>query len=285
AVVTLDLKLKTFGKKDIKCIFVGYVEHSNAFRFNVIEPNESISINSIIKSRNVVFDENRFSSVLRSSQRSLINGSEDTGGSVVCKEVTEEVTKEVLVQQPKPELRKSKMNRTPKNFRHEFQLSLIEGTRDEVFDQHSYCFNVEDDPKTFDEAIKFSMKDMGEDDVILGIRIKHESNGISISQSYYIEKVVKKFNYFDYTPVSTPMDTILEGYTNASWISNTKENSLTSGWVFLLGVALAAAGKEAEWLRNLILKITQARLLGCVGGATAQDPLICKASIFGSLMY
>ncbi|GKC96780.1 zinc finger, CCHC-type containing protein [Tanacetum coccineum] len=35
---------------------------------------------------------------------------------------------------------------------------------------------------------KFSMKDMGDADVILGIRIKHESNEISISQSYYIEK-------------------------------------------------------------------------------------------------
>ncbi|GJW03735.1 zinc finger, CCHC-type containing protein [Tanacetum coccineum] len=54
---------------------------------------------------------------------------------------------------------------------------------------------------------RFSMKDMGEANVILSIRIKHESNGIAISQSYYIEKVLKKFNYFDCTPVSTPMDT------------------------------------------------------------------------------
>ncbi|GKF51931.1 hypothetical protein Tco_0148398, partial [Tanacetum coccineum] len=38
-----------------------------------------------------------------------------------------------------------------------FQMELktsLKGTRDEVSDQHSYCFNVEDDPKTFDEAIK-----------------------------------------------------------------------------------------------------------------------------------
>ncbi|GJZ24137.1 zinc finger, CCHC-type containing protein [Tanacetum coccineum] len=131
---------------------------------------------------------------------------------------------------------------------------------------------------------RFFMKDMGEADVILGIRIKHESNGIAISQSHYIEKVLKKFNYFDCTPVSTPMDTseklmpnndqvasqleysrvigclmyamtctrpdiafvmgklsrytsnpVLEGYTDASWISNTEDNSSTSGWVFLLG--------------------------------------------------
>ncbi|GKC93774.1 hypothetical protein Tco_1159216 [Tanacetum coccineum] len=29
-----------------------------------------------------------------------------------------------------------------------------EGTRNKVFDQHSYCFNVKDDPKTFDEEMK-----------------------------------------------------------------------------------------------------------------------------------
>nr|GEV75589.1 zinc finger, CCHC-type [Tanacetum cinerariifolium] len=56
-------------------------------------------------------------------------------------------------------------------------------------------------------SLKFSMKDMGDADVILGIRIKHESNGIAIFQSHYIEKVLKKFNYFECTLVSTLMDT------------------------------------------------------------------------------
>ncbi|GJU83884.1 zinc finger, CCHC-type containing protein [Tanacetum coccineum] len=176
----------------------------------------------------------------------------------------------------------------------------------------------------------FSMKDMREAVVILGIRIKHRSNGIAISQSHYIEKVLKKLNYFDCTLVSTPMDTseklmpnngqtvsqleysrvigylmydmtctrpdiafvvrklskytsnpdtqhwqaiqqvlkylkksmdyrltytgypsVLKDYTDASWISNTEDNSYTSGWVFLL-----AAGKEAEWLKNLLLEIS-----------------------------
>ncbi|GJR00962.1 hypothetical protein Tco_0523946 [Tanacetum coccineum] len=204
-------------------------------------------------------------------------------------------------------LKKSKRNRTSKNFGHEIQLYLIEGTRDEVSDQHSYCFNVEDDSKTFDEAMnssgykwifkrklkvdgtiesfktrlviqgfkqkskiatlilisrwhvdltneflssRFSIKDMGEADVILGIRIKHESNGIAISQSHYIEKgdwllnvchdlykepgiafVVGKLRRLTYTGYPS----VLEGYTYASWISNTGDNSSTSGWVFLLG--------------------------------------------------
>ena len=52
---------------------------------------------------------------------------------------------------------------------------------------------------------QFSMKDMGEAEVILGIRIKREHQGISISQSHYIDKILKKFNCFDCSPVSTPV--------------------------------------------------------------------------------
>ncbi|GJR57530.1 zinc finger, CCHC-type containing protein [Tanacetum coccineum] len=112
AVVRLpDQKLKTLGERGIKCIFVGYVP--------------------------------------RPSQRYLVKGTEDSGGSVVSEKVTEDV-----VLQHEPELRKSKRHGTPKDFGPEFQLYLIEGTRDEVSDQHSYCFNIEDDPKNFDEAMK-----------------------------------------------------------------------------------------------------------------------------------
>ncbi|GKB78234.1 zinc finger, CCHC-type containing protein [Tanacetum coccineum] len=84
---------------------------------------------------------------------------------------------------------------------------------------------------------RFSIKDMGEADVILGIRIKHESNGIKILQSHYIENVLKKFNYFDCTPASK------------------KETCITGSTIESKFMALAAVGKEAEWLRNLILEI------------------------------
>ncbi|GKA17046.1 zinc finger, CCHC-type containing protein [Tanacetum coccineum] len=52
------------------------------------------------------------------------------------------------------------------------------------------------------------MKDMGEAEVILGIKIKHENKGIVITQSHYIEKILKKFNCEDSSPVSTPMDPV-----------------------------------------------------------------------------
>nr|GEW84875.1 zinc finger, CCHC-type [Tanacetum cinerariifolium] len=60
-----DPKRKTLGEKGIDCIFVGYAEHSKAYRFYVIEPNDSVSINSIIESRDAIFDENRFSLIPR----------------------------------------------------------------------------------------------------------------------------------------------------------------------------------------------------------------------------
>ncbi|GJT02487.1 zinc finger, CCHC-type containing protein [Tanacetum coccineum] len=178
---------------------------------------------------------------------------------------------------------------------------------------------------------RFSIKDMGEADVILGIRIKHEmstpmyiseklmpNNGQVVSQLKYsrvigyliyamtrtkpdIAFVVGKWSRYtsnpgtqhwqaiqwvlkylkktmDYNLTYTGYPSVLEGYTDGSWINNIEDNSSTSGWVFLLSrgaiswaskkqtcitaltmesefVALAAAGREAECLRNLILGI------------------------------
>ncbi|GJS71856.1 hypothetical protein Tco_0704697, partial [Tanacetum coccineum] len=111
-----DPKLKPLGERGIECIFVGYAKHSKAFMYYVIEPNDSVAINSIIESRDTIFDENRFSSVPR-PRLSIPKGTEDIGGSAVPEVVTDEV-----VQQPESELRKSNGNRTPKDFRHKFQL-------------------------------------------------------------------------------------------------------------------------------------------------------------------
>ncbi|GJT78426.1 hypothetical protein Tco_1045151 [Tanacetum coccineum] len=114
----------------------------------VIEPNEFVSVNSMIESRDAIFDENRFSFVPIPSQWSLINGIDDIGDL----DVLENIFEKVVVQKLK--LRRSKRNRTPKSFGPEFQLYLIEGTRNEVSQQHSYFFNAEDDPKTSNDEMK-----------------------------------------------------------------------------------------------------------------------------------
>ena len=55
----------------------------------------------------------------------------------------------------------------------------------------------------------FDMKDLGEANVILGIKIIRNSEGITLSQSHYVEKVLKKFNHFDCDLMRTPYDPII----------------------------------------------------------------------------
>ncbi|KAL0378951.1 UNVERIFIED_CONTAM: Retrovirus-related Pol polyprotein from transposon TNT 1-94 [Sesamum radiatum] len=198
------------------------------------------------------------------------------------------------------------------------------------------------------------MKDLGEADVILGVKIRKTENGFSLCQSHYIEKILRKFNCYDELPVRTPYDpsiclkknhgdsvsqaeyakiigsvmflmnytrpdiayavsrlsrythnpnnehwsalhrllrylkgtmnlclhfnkfpAVLEGFSDANWVTDNDEVSSTSGYVFTLGggaiswksskqtciarstmesefIALELAGQEAEWLRTLV---------------------------------
>ncbi|GKD40493.1 zinc finger, CCHC-type containing protein [Tanacetum coccineum] len=304
-----DPKRKTLGEKDIDCIFVGYAEHSKAYRFYVIEPNEFVSINSIIESRDSIFDENYFSSIPRpkdiipnvvESQKDdhsddvPIEGSRDQVGSQYsyCYSIEEDPRtydeamqsrdaafwKEaiddeigfimenntwVLSDLPpgcKPLCfkwifkRKMKVDGTIDKFKARL---VIQGFRQreginyfdtyapvarittirlllDLADIHNLMIHQMDVKKTFlngdlDEEVymkqpegfvmpvdktknflssRFSMKDMGEADVILGIKIKRENKGIVITQSRYIEKLLKKFNHEDCSPVSTLMDQV-----------------------------------------------------------------------------
>jgi len=50
------------------------------------------------------------------------------------------------------------------------------------------------------------MKDLGEADVILGIKIMRDGNHIGLSQSHYIEKVLQKFSRLDCNLFSIPFD-------------------------------------------------------------------------------
>ncbi|RVW28531.1 Retrovirus-related Pol polyprotein from transposon TNT 1-94 [Vitis vinifera] len=140
----------------------------------------------------------------------------------------------------------------------------------------------------------FKMKDLGEVDTILGIKVKRNSGGYTLNQTHYIEKVVSKFSHLKIKDANTPFDSsiklekndgrsvaqleyasaigslmyaaqctradisfvvskfpaILEGYSDASWISSVGDNLSTTEFI-----ALAATGKEAEWLRDLMMDI------------------------------
>ena len=53
---------------------------------------------------------------------------------------------------------------------------------------------------------KFEMKDLGEIEVILEIKITRTPNELKLSQEHYVEKILRKFEHFDCKPVSTLYD-------------------------------------------------------------------------------
>ncbi|GJS18800.1 zinc finger, CCHC-type containing protein [Tanacetum coccineum] len=181
-----DPKLKTLGEKGIKCIFVGYAKHSKAFRI----PNGTEDIGgSLFLERSLKrlqtswlqIDFQKKTKVARINTIRLLIAMASIHNLIIhhmdvkTAFLNGELDEEVYMNQP--------------------QGFIIPGNENKV-----------DLTKEFLSS-RFSMKDMGEADVILGIRIKHENNGITIYQSHYIEKVLKKFSYLDCTPVSTPIDT------------------------------------------------------------------------------
>ncbi|GJZ01526.1 zinc finger, CCHC-type containing protein [Tanacetum coccineum] len=132
-ILAFDMDTKKWNKK----YFVTFIDDASRFCYVYL-----------LHSKDEALDKFKvFKTEVELQQGSLIKRFMTDRG-VVPEEVTE------VVQQPEPELRKSKRNRTPKNFGPEFQLYLIEATREKVSGQHSYCFNIEDDPKTFNEAMK-----------------------------------------------------------------------------------------------------------------------------------
>ncbi|XP_071740479.1 secreted RxLR effector protein 161-like [Rutidosis leptorrhynchoides] len=78
---------------------------------------------------------------------------------------------------------------------------------------------------------KLLMKDMGVTDVILGIRIKRDSKCITITQSHYIEKILKKFNCENCSSVSTPIDPNLKLLPNSSKAVKQHEYSQAIGYL------------------------------------------------------
>nr|KAJ0192234.1 hypothetical protein LSAT_V11C800428450 [Lactuca sativa] len=113
AIVRLtEPKRKTLGEKGIDCIFIGYVEHFKAYRFYVLESIDFVSVNTVIVSRDAIFDEERFTSIPR----------------------------------PRDMIHQSSSKSTT-------QAEDVSGTRNETIYQHQYCFNIEEDLKTFSEAM------------------------------------------------------------------------------------------------------------------------------------
>ncbi|GKB72644.1 zinc finger, CCHC-type containing protein [Tanacetum coccineum] len=290
------------------------VRNKLAFRFFVIEPNDSVLINSIIESRDANFDENRFSSVPRPSKRSLVNETEDIGCSVVPEEVNEEddlkIFDEAMKSQDvafwKEEINNEmdfimvKVDGTIEKFKARL---VIQGFKQKLgidyFDTYAPVARISTirlliamtsihnliihqmDVKTaflngdLDEEVymnqpqgfimpgnenkvdltkeflssRFSMKDTGEIDVVSQLEYSRV-----IGCLMYAMTCTRPDIAFVVGKLSSPIDwyiLVILQY----WKASEKQTCITGSTTKSEFVALAAVGKEAERLKNLLLKI------------------------------
>ncbi|KAK4381651.1 Retrovirus-related Pol polyprotein from transposon TNT 1-94 [Sesamum angolense] len=63
------------------------------------------------------------------------------------------------------------------------------------------------------------MKDIGEADVILGIKLIRSTDGIAISQSHYVEKIIEKFGYQNSRIAKMLYDSSITLFKNESGVS------------------------------------------------------------------
>ena len=57
--------------------------------------------------------------------------------------------------------------------------------------------------------LNFDMKDLAPADMILGMTIFRTPDGVSLSLSYSIERMLHKFNFYNSKSISTPYDSLL----------------------------------------------------------------------------
>jgi len=130
-------KKRKLGERGIECIFIGYAEYSKAYRFMVIEPNESITVNTVIESRDAIFDETRFSSIPKPNSpipTTMTPNDNQRHGDIV-------------------EVRRSKRIRKEKFSGPDFFFYLIEGTGDSIENEITYVYSIDLDPISFKEAM------------------------------------------------------------------------------------------------------------------------------------
>jgi len=149
AIVKLpEPKRKKLGARGIECIFLGYALHSKAYRFMVIEPNDSVQVNTVIESRDAVFYENRFTTVPRNQSDSQVDPTPLESSQNEDHSYQNDKPSEPVIQ------RMSKRARVEKSFGPDFVVYLIEGTRESFCTKTMISLAMESDPLTYKEAMK-----------------------------------------------------------------------------------------------------------------------------------
>ena len=76
----------------------------------------------------------------------------------------------------------------------------------------------------------FDMKDLGEANFILDMKITKKLDGIFLDQSHHVEKILRKYNFHDHKSVATPFDSSVHLFpVNYDEIFNQKDYASING--------------------------------------------------------
>ncbi|KAL0328062.1 UNVERIFIED_CONTAM: hypothetical protein Scaly_2238800 [Sesamum calycinum] len=130
-----------------------------------------------------------------------------------------------LTHEESDESRRSKRARIVKDFGSDFITYNIE---DDPMDVKTAVLYAELDEKIYTDQLEgfvahgSERKYMGEADVILGIKLIRSTDGIAISQSHYVEKIIEKFGYQNSRIAKTPYDSSVALFENESGVAVTQ---------------------------------------------------------------
>ncbi|XP_076914548.1 uncharacterized protein LOC143573594 [Bidens hawaiensis] len=206
-------KALTIGPKTVDCIFIGYAHHSNVHRFIVHESkNPNVHEGTIVEWRTADFFENVFP-CLRQTHPTSLKSVDEASTSRAFDDMVHD--RHEQPEENEGELRGCKRPRIEKSFGSDFMSYMVEETPGGYVILYLYVDdmliigsndNIIRSTKDMLKA-RFDMKDLGLADVILGVQITRNQNGLVLSQSHYVEKILEKFNKDDTRVASTPIDT------------------------------------------------------------------------------
>ncbi|KAK4387189.1 Retrovirus-related Pol polyprotein from transposon TNT 1-94 [Sesamum angolense] len=274
-----EFKNSNIGPQTFDCFFIGYAQNSVAYRFMCLKDS------SICESRDAESFEREFPLIDTHNSHKVSNPSK----TPMIPSTTE--------------LRRSKRQKTETSFGPDFLSIFLAQDIDRIDDHLVSAFFVDEDPKTYIEAVtsvdssfwkeaiknklnsimknhSWDLVDLptgfafpGQEDKVC--KLKESLYGLKQAPNNVINET-KRFlsSQFEMKDLGET-DVILEGFSDANWVTDNDEVSSTSGYVFTLGggaiswksvkqtciarstmesefIALELTGQEAGWLRNLV---------------------------------
>nr|GEW10112.1 hypothetical protein [Tanacetum cinerariifolium] len=240
---TPEPKRSKLGARGIKSVFVGYAKNSKAYR--LLDENSGV----IIESRDVEFFEDKFSKDVENPRASLVPTSTSSSPEEISTKINEP--------------RRSTRSRKEKSMGSNIFSYLVEGTQKKVTKEES---NVPFEPSVHLE------KNYG----IVVAQLEYAS--VIGCVMYATHCTMPDIAFVCFEPGIHVIPWVLEGYSDASWVNHTGDSISMSGWIYtLVGgavswasnkqtcishstieaefIALAAVGKEAEWMQDLLMDI------------------------------